>query len=369
MPQSFKHRSMEIVTHPGKILNELFKERDISQREFASIINIAHSHLSDILNEKKPINPSIAISLEAAEFKTAVFWMSEQMRYQIDKLKKNEDVLLKTDAIRSWNDYRNFIPVRYFKGHGILNDDVVHNVNKINEFYGVVDAASLESKINKFEFTRYRKSSALQTETKNIIGWEILAESQLRTIKIINKFNGKHISDLISDLNAIFYKNDKTIEKVKKTLTKYGIRFSTLDRPSKTPVDGKTFKVDSDPAICLTLKYKRLDNFAYTLMHEIGHVYHHISQSNDYTNGFYSDFKALDLVKEEAEADKFATDALIPQKEWDQFYYNFNFTDAAIKQFSRRIKVHAAIIRGRVCHKHTEYYRKRTSINATNETT
>ncbi|MCR9171091.1 MAG: ImmA/IrrE family metallo-endopeptidase [bacterium] len=359
---------MKKVIHPGITLNELFKERDISQREFASIIDIAHSHLSDILNGKKPINASIAISLQAAGFKNAEYWMQEQIKFTIQEMLGDEKVVAKTDAIKDWNKYIDLIPVKFFKQHNLIGEDNRKNVALINDLYGVNNFDELKSRINKFSPARYRKSSAFKEVKSNLLAWEVLAKSKARDVKVINKFKKSFKNDLLSELNAIFYKNIDTLSKTKKVLSKYGVRFSTLDRPPQTPVDGKTFMVDGEPAICLTLKYKRLDNFAFTVMHELGHVFLHLTESDKY-HEFYSDFRPLDMVKEESEADRFATEALIPQAEWEQFYYNYDFTDASIKRFARKLKIHPAIIRGRVCHHHNEYYRRRSSINKDNTRT
>jgi HTH-type transcriptional regulator/antitoxin HigA len=356
---------MEKVIHPGITLNELFKERNISQREFATIIDIAHSHLSEILNGKKQINASIAISLQAAGFKTAEYWMQEQIKHQIQEILTDKKVIAKTDAIKDWNSYLDLVPVKFFKQHNFIGEDTRKNVEFINQLYGVNNPFELKTQIENFAPSRYRKSSAFAEEKSNVLAWEMLARQKVKDVKINNAFTKNFKIDLLTELNAIFYKNSDTLSKTKKVLGKFGVRFSTLDRPPQTPVDGKTFMIDGEPAICLTLKYKRLDNFAFTLMHELGHVFLHLTKSGKYQE-FYSDFRPLDMVKEESEADRFATEALIPQSEWEQFYYNHDFTDVAIKRFARKIKVHPAIIRGRVCHHHNDYYRRRSSINSDN---
>lgn len=352
--------------HPGKILNEKLIESGYSQREVAAILGIAHSHLNDILNGKKNINPSIAISLEAIKIENAIFWLNLQMVYQLNQLRNDSEMIKKNSAIEEWNSYVNLIPVKYFKNQGILTDSIIENIKIINDLYGVTNTETLKNKIDNFNPVRYRKSSAFAEESKNVLAWEVLAAKKAHEVKVKVPFDPSSKENLVLELNANFNKNKNTLENTAKILSKYGIKFIVLDRPDKTPVDGKTFKLDESPAICLTLKYKRLDNFAYTIMHELGHVFLHLTNNNQYSEGFYSDVKSIEFMKEELEADKFATDNLIPQTEWENFYYSFNFTDDNILRFSQKIKVHPAIIRGRICYLHNEYYQRRTKLNALN---
>lgn len=357
------------VSHPGVDLYQKLLERGISQREVASILGIAHSHLNDILNGKKNINASIALSLQAIGIGNASDWLKQQMEYQLEQVKNDHNIIKKTRSIQDWNSYMNLIPLKYFKSEGILGDDIVENIETINRLYGVTSIETLEQRISEFNPVRFRKSAAFVEERKNVLAWEVLAYKRASDVKVKETFNSANKDSLVSELNSIFKKNTKTLEDTGKILSKYGIKFAVLDRPTQTPVDGKTFKVGETPAICLTLKYNRLDNFAYTLMHELGHVFLHITQDEAYKDGFYSDDKPLDLVKEEAEADKFATENLIPETAWNRFYYSHNFSDESILKFSKEVGVHPAIVRGRICYLHNEYYRRRSKINALNTRT
>lgn len=359
------------VSHPGVLLNQKLKllDRGISQREIASILGIAHSHLNDILNGKKNINVSIAVSLEAIGIGNASDWLKLQMEYQLEQVRNDHNTIRKTRSIQDWNSYMSLIPLKYFKNQGVLGEDIAENVEIINSLYGVTNFEALEQRVSEFNPVRYRKSAAFTEERQNVLGWEVLAYKTASEVKVKESFDPSNRDSLVSELNSIFKKNIKTLENTGKVLSKYGIKFAVLDRPAQTPVDGKTFRIGDAPAICLTLKYKRLDNFAYTLMHELGHVFLHLTQDNLYKDGFYSDDKPLDLVKEEAEADKFATTNLIPETEWNDFYYSYNFSDEAILKFSKKVGVHPAIVRGRICYLHNEYYQRRTKINALNTRT
>jgi addiction module HigA family antidote len=68
------------ATHPGITLKEKLEELKITPEEFAIRTDIPFQTISDILNEKTPITPEIAIQLEVLNI-PASFWISKQTNY------------------------------------------------------------------------------------------------------------------------------------------------------------------------------------------------------------------------------------------------------------------------------------------------
>jgi len=104
--------------------------------------------------------------------------------------------------------------------------------------------------------------------------------------------------------------------------------------------DGKT------PVVGLTLRYDRLDNFWFVLMHELGHIFLHLF------DGLRFDFfdeeggNEGDILEEQA--DKFALEALIPEVLWDQCLSRFALSEEAVKIDAERIGIDPSIIAGRI---------------------
>jgi HTH-type transcriptional regulator/antitoxin HigA len=122
---------------------------------------------------------------------------------------------------------------------------------------------------------------------------------------------------------------------------------------------------DGNPSIVLSLKYKRLDNFAFNVFHELGHVFKHLTNAKYKDEEFFVN-SSVEAV-EEHEANVYARNHLINSDLWNNFVIsNDEFNDDVINDFSAKIRVHPAIIRGRVCFEFPEYYRKRSAINSKN---
>ncbi len=356
------------VIHPGLSLDKLLNERNLSQRDLASRINIAHSLLNSILKGSRNINVNIAIALESAGFKTANHWLTKQMEYNLELAQKDEGVIKKKKAIKIWNEMEQMVPLSYLKRQSseINSSD---DIKKIYEIYDVKDFFELKNRIKNFSPTYFRKSSKFVENKNNVLAWSLLAEYRLKNERV-KKFCRHNESNLIKELNKCFYNNDNVINKSKRILNKYGIKFIILDRPSQTPVDGKSFMSNDNPAIALSLKYKRLDNFAFTLFHEIGHIFEHLTNPNkpEYREAqfFVNSSSNTEIV--EFEADKYATKNLIDVDLFNDFIVmNDEYSDESIIRFSNENKVHPGIVRGRVCYLHNEYYRKRSSITLLNK--
>ena len=113
------------------------------------------------------------------------------------------------------------------------------------------------------------------------------------------------------------------------------------------------------PVIALTLRHDRLDNFWFTLFHELGHVKRHLSSS--YEDGFIdTDIDGLSEKEIEREADRFALDSFISEKEWDQLSC-LNYAEE-IKAAAKKLSIHPAIIAGRLRREANDYRKHRTLI-------
>lgn len=119
-------------------------------------------------------------------------------------------------------------------------------------------------------------------------------------------------------------------------------------------VDGAAFLVENVPVIGLTLLRDYLDNFWYTLLHEIAHVILHYRTG--LSAGFFDDVAAGDgddatsgeLDDMEEEADIFASNILIPDDIWTRSPARIAKTPEPIERLAQQIGIHPAIIFGRI---------------------
>jgi HTH-type transcriptional regulator/antitoxin HigA len=130
-------------------------------------------------------------------------------------------------------------------------------------------------------------------------------------------------------------------------LTKHGIALVVEPHFRRTYLDGAAIFGDG-PVIGLTLRYDRLDNFWFTLMHELAHLALHAGAGAD---AYYDDLEATsEPDPREKEADKLAAAALIPNAAWSAWVKDSPHSTADVEAFAQSVRVHPAVVAGRLRH-------------------
>jgi len=140
----------------------------------------------------------------------------------------------------------------------------------------------------------------------------------------------------------------------KEFLNQSGIHLITERHLPKTHLDGASFWTSSNrPVVALTLRYERLDNFWFTLCHELAHISLHLERDHD--NAFVDDLKAHGSNTPETEADTFAADCLIPGSRWNASGLRSNWSASAVVDFASKLRIHPAIVAGRIRRERDNY--------------
>jgi len=135
-------------------------------------------------------------------------------------------------------------------------------------------------------------------------------------------------------------------------LVKHGVALVVEPHLPRTYLDGAALPGDT-PVIGLTLRHDRLDNFWFTLMHELAHVALH-GEADD--GAYYDDLEAAgEPDARECEADALAADALIPTGSWNARVSESLRSTADVEAFARSIRVHPSVVAGRLRHESGDY--------------
>ena len=98
-------------------------------------------------------------------------------------------------------------------------------------------------------------------------------------------------------------------------LNQQGIAVDIVPHLPRTHLDGAAMKSrDGRPVIGLTLRYDRIDNFWWVLMHELAHAMFHLDEDSP---AFIDDLKLYGTNDHEREADYLAQEALLPPEAWE----------------------------------------------------
>ncbi|NEN25317.1 HigA family addiction module antidote protein [Cryomorpha ignava] len=349
------------ATHPGVLIkDELDATPQLTQKILAMELGVQPSFLNEIIKGKRPVTADIAILLEKILGISADYWMKFQSQYEIDKARVKQKNLKKVKNIEQWSIIKEYVPVRYLKKHNYLNDDIESDIKTIKNIYDVETIDGLVTSFSEDKFAYYRKSEKLKIDDKNMFAWSALAQYEAKNQKA-NTFKFDNLNQLCLNLNNIFYENSGTPERVKAALNQFGVKMLLINKLEKAPIDGFSFWSERNPVIALTLRYNRIDNFAFTIMHEIGHIDLHLR--NDKDRKFMDLTRKQNLDKCENEADTYAQEKLIPKHIWQDISENhLPLNDEKIIALGDEHRINPAILLGRVCYE-MDYYAMKTSID------
>ena len=156
---------------------------------------------------------------------------------------------------------------------------------------------------------------------------------------------GSVTHDFIRDLVRLSYLDNGPLL-AREFLLKNGIRFVAEEHLPHTHLDGAAIKLpDGAPLIALTLRHDRLDNFWFTLCHELAHVALHFEGEE---TAFIDDLEQTDIDSCERDADHWATEALIPSDIWHTAAMSKAPSAGRLCEFAATYRINPAIPAGRI---------------------
>ena len=73
-----------VATHPGEMIKDELKERNMTQKQLAAESGIKASVLSEAINGKRSVSLNVAVALEKVLGVPADVWMNMQTQYDLD---------------------------------------------------------------------------------------------------------------------------------------------------------------------------------------------------------------------------------------------------------------------------------------------
>lgn len=204
----------------------------------------------------------------------------------------------------------------------------------------------------------YCKNSDKEVDINALIAWQARVV-ELASQEDLPPFSPENLTpNLIEEAVKLSYFSQGP-QMVRELLNKKGIHFIILKHLPYTYLDGACFSsLSGRPVIGITLRHDRVDNFWFTLAHELAHAVLHLSK--DRQTAFFDDtYQSVLKSKDprEIEANQLARDALIPPDVWagaDEELLAATRT-RPIREFAEYLGVSPAIVAGRIRWETEEY--------------
>jgi len=179
----------------------------------------------------------------------------------------------------------------------------------------------------------------------SLLAWAIRVLVKAKAEKLAEYKPGTVTKDFIKQVVKLSWSNQGPLL-AKEFLSQHGVALIIEPHLSRTKLDGMvTISDDGRPVIGLTIRYDRIDNFWFTLVHELSHVAQHFEYLN---TPFIDDLEGYSDDPKEKEANKLASEALIPTSMWKSSRAWQQKTPSAVRDFAKQLGIHPAIVAGRI---------------------
>jgi HTH-type transcriptional regulator / antitoxin HigA len=186
-----------------------------------------------------------------------------------------------------------------------------------------------------------------------LIAWRIRVVSEAMREHLPVYRPGTVTPEFLTQLVKLSYLEDGP-KLAREFLNKNGIHLIIERHLPKTFLDGAAMRLeDGSRLVAMTLRYDRLDNFWFTLLHELAHVSKHLDGTD--VDVIYDDLDNESSEVWEREADSIAREALIPAKHWKQANLGNDHSQERVKSFAKSLRIHPAIPAGRIRYESKNY--------------
>lgn len=321
-----------IATPPGATIKEQLVDRGMSQKEFASRMEMSEKHISKLINGEVQLTPDVAMRLEMVLGVPAHFWSNLESIYRekIAKVQAENDMAEDLEILKS-------IPYNEMaKNHWVeptsKKEERVFNLRK---FFEVVRLGILQDPL--IPNIAYRRTGTGAKSDYTLITWAQKAKLEARNIST-SSINIDKLKTLLPTIREMTSEDPaKFCPVLCEKLADCGIALVFLPHIGGSFLHGATFYDGSKIVVGMTVRGKDADRFWFSLFHEFGHiVYGHIANTNGTT------------AEDEKNADSFARNALIPDEAFRQFVSEERFDKLSILEFARLVGIDAGIVVGRL---------------------
>ncbi len=293
---------------PGDYIRKELDDRGWTQSDLSRILDRPLPTINRIIQGKHSVTPEMALALGEAFGQDPEVWMARESAYRLSLAS------LDRSEVRRRARLYELAPIKEMEKRQWIgtSDDAEKLEWELKRFFGV-ESLDKEPEI----VASMRKSGDSQTPlTASQRAW-CFRVRQLGSSVMAGEYREERLPECISTLRKIAAYPQET-HKVPLALSKYGIRFAIVEPLAGSKVDGVALWADQRPIIGMSVRFDRIDNFWFTLCHELSHIRH---RDAPHVDTDLSDQQQLLEVRSpvEARADIEAADTLIPKADMDSF--------------------------------------------------
>lgn len=324
----------EQLPDPIETIKFYMEQRELTPRDLIPFIG-SRSKVSEVLSRKRPLTLPMIRALQ-------------------EGLGLPAKVLIQESAPSGDLDWEAF-PIREMIARGWLKGDKKESIRQPEKLladffapFGSMDALALLPRAS------HHLRSGKEMNRHALLAWACRVYRLASVNSPSTRYKtGTVTSDFIRTIGKLSASADGPLQ-ARKYLRQAGISLIVESHLSETYLDAAALILgNKDPVIGLTLRHDRLDNFWFSLAHELAHLALHLKGELKAT------FDDLDVVSQadprEIEADEMAGEALIPKDLWLQSPAHLIPSPEAAFDLAEQLTIHPAIVAGRIRHERRSF--------------
>lgn len=331
----------DYATRPGEVLESYLSARGMTKAELASRCGRPTKTISEIIHGKAAITAETALQLERVLGTPASLWQNLEANYRLRLAERGESGSLAGHA--AWAKK---FPIKTMVERGCFGEPTsdADLVKKLMRFFGVGTVAGWDASFGAMQVA-YRRSPAFKAAPESITTWIRLGEIEGGAMECA-PFDKSRFKEVLLECRALTAKSFPDVQaKVIELCASAGVALVFVPELPKTHVSGIARWLHKDKALIqLSLRYKTADHLWFTFFHEAGHILLHGKKT------IFIDENGSDMSDLEHEANRFASDLLIPAAAWSPFERARDFSGASVKRFAAKQGIAPGIVVGRLQH-------------------
>jgi len=332
-----KHVSVEAFP-PAEYIREAMEARDWTQNDLAEVMGRNRHTVLRLLNGKTAITPETAHALAQAFGTSAEVWMNLQTSYELALAAKDDREIERRARL-----YSRF-PIREMQKRTWITEskdtaNIEESLCRLLEIKNIEQTPQIA--------VAARKGTEYGEDSRAHVAWYFKVRSLSRKLDAAT-YREERLDELFRNLRQLTaYPDD--LRRVPRVLADAGVKLVLVKHLSKTRLDGVATWVDGMPVIGLSMRYDRIDNFWFNLLHELVHIKYRDQSPIDF--GVISADNDL-LAAIEQRANEEAAEALISNKHLRSFIARHKdlFSHEKVIRFAHARGVHPGIVVGQLQH-------------------
>lgn len=326
---------------PGWILEERLDAHGVSHAEFARRCGRSPKLISEIIAGKAPLEPETALQFEKVLGVDASIWLGIETDYQLHRAREVEAA----EAAKSSAWLKSFpVPELVKRGAFARPESEADALSKLLSFFRV---ASVEAWCAKYGLANvaYRHSPAFKSDGAALATWLRLGEIEAER-QACAAYDESCFKQALREIRGLTRKPvGEALTRTRALCNEAGVALALVKPLPKLALSGAAWWLSPRKAVIqLSARHKTDDHLWFSFFHEAAHIVLHSKKS------VFVDGADEEIDEIEAEANRWASNALVPRHQWERFVATAPRSERTVRTFAAEQGIAPGIVVGCLQH-------------------